>query len=380
MREVYLDYAAATPVDARVMQVMLPFFTQHYGNPGSVHALGQYAADAVQSARQSIARVLGCFTHEVLFTGSGTESVNLALQGVAFSLMHKGRHIITQASEHHAVLHTLEHLQSKGFRITVLKPDNHGVISATQVENAIQPDTILCSIMYANNEVGTVQPLAELSKVCQSRGVLFHSDACQAAGLLPLRIQEIGVDLLSLDAGKMYGPKGVGILYVRSGVSVTPLVFGGAQEYNHRAGTEHVVGIVGAAKALEIAELERKTEVPRLAELRDLLIKELVSMGCQLNGSATQSLANNVSVIFPRCEAERFVLQLSERGVYASTGSACTSKTMQSSHVLLAIGLQPAQAHGTVRFTLGRFTAKEDVMHVIQTIKQLVGPVKVAIC
>ncbi len=380
MQEIYLDYAAATPVDERVLEAMLPFFTQHYGNPGSLHVQGQNAAAAVQKSRQSIAKLLSCFSNEIIFTGSGTESVNLALQGVALSLKHKGNHIITQATEHHAVLHTLQHLESQGFSVTYLKPDRFGLITPEQVAAFITSKTILCSVMYANNEIGTIQPIKQIAQVCQKSNVLFHSDACQAAGLLPLNVRELGVDLLSLDSSKVYGPKGIGLLYVRSGVQLTSLLFGGEQESKHRPGTENVAAIIGFAKALEISELFCKQEVSRLIELRDFFVKELLALGCTLNGHPINRLANNVSVIFPHCEAESFVLRLSEHGICASTGSACTSRTMKSSHVLAAIGLSQDKSHAAVRFTLGRYTTREEIAQTLKIVKELVRPVKVLAC
>ena len=366
MRQVYLDNAAATPVATEVAAAMQPFLHEQYGNPGSLNAQGKQAKQAVDTAREKIARLLGAQPHEIIFTGSGTESINLALQGV------KGKHLIVSAIEHHAVLHTSEALAKEGCRVTKIPVDKDGIVDVAKVEAAITPDTALISVMYANNEIGTIQPIRKISEIAKKHKVLFHTDACQAAGLLPLH--ELGVDLMTLNASKMYGPKGVGVLYVKHGTRLKPLIHGGEQEFGLRSGTENVPGIVGMAKALELAEQKREEEVARLTALREKLIAGLLAIPeTRLNGDKNKRLANNVHVSFKGVEAESLLLFLEERGIDAATGSACTSTKITMSHVLKALHLPYAVAHGSIRFTLGRQTTAEDIEYTINTVKELVA-------
>ncbi len=376
MKTIYLDHAAATPLDPEVLAEMQPYMREHFGNPGSLHSIGQEAVRAVEQARERIAHVLGCSSQEILFTASGTESINLALQGIARAHKHKGKHIISQKTEHHAVLRTLQALEEEGFDVTYLPVDKTGLVNPEALGSAIRKDTILVTIMYANNEIGTVQPLKEIAQVCQEHDVLLHTDACQAAGMLDLNVKTLGADLLSLDAAKMYGPKGVGLLYTKAGTSLAPILHGGDQEFGKRAGTENVPGIVGFAKALELAEELQRNEVPRLQKRQQHMIAELEQLGATLNGHPTQRLPNNVNMTFSGVEADALVLRASDQGVCITTGSACTSKTMEPSHVLLAIGKSTRESHGSIRLTLGRSTTEDDVRQAIKVLTSILANMK----
>ncbi len=362
-KELYFDNAATTAVDERVVEAMKPYFSMTYGNPGSMHTLGLEAKEALDSARVMLARFLNCSDEEVIFTGSGTESINMAIKGAALALQKKGKHIITQKTEHPAVLETCEYLEKQGFEVTYLDVDVYGFVSLEKLKEVMRLDTILVSIMYANNEIGTVQPIKEIAEVCKENKVLFHTDACQAAGYLDMDVKNLGIDYLSMNGSKLYGPKGVGILYVKSGRPLSPLIHGGGQEYGKRSGTENVPLIVGLAKAVEIADGEREREVARLTEMRDYLIRELLKRipKSLLNGHPTKRLPNNVNVTFLNVEGETLLLELDQYGICASTGSACTSKTLEPSHVILALGRPYEVAHGSLRFSLGRYTTKEGI-------------------
>ncbi len=368
MKPIYLDHAATTPVDPRVLKEMLPYFTKIYANPSSIHDLGQRAREAVERARTAIANILHAKPEEIIFSSGGTESNNLAIQGVAFA---KGKgHIITSQIEHPSVLETCKSLEQKGFTITYLPPDKWGLISAQKVEKAIRKDTILISIMYANNEIGTIQPLAEIGRIASKKNIPFHTDACQAASL-NLNVNSLNVDLMTLNGSKMYGPKGVGILYQRKSVPLIPLQHGGGQEFGLRSGTENVSGIVGLAKALQL--IQHHPENKKLLSLRDYFIKK--AMGTMphvtLNGHARQRLPNNINLSFAGVEAEAVVRYLNQRGIYVSTGSACSSDEITASHVLQAIGAK--DRIGSVRFTLGRWTTKRELDIVIRALQEIIA-------
>ena len=364
MRTIYLDNAATTRVRPEVLEAMLPYFCEQYGNPSSIYPLGQDASDAVAGSRATIAEALGAAKpQEVFFTSGGTEADNWAIKGFARNHAAKGKHIITSAIEHHAVLHTCQSLEKEGFEVTYLPVDREGLVSVADFEAAIRPDTTLASIMYANNEIGTIQPIAELAAVAHEHGVVFHTDAVQAFCHEAIDVQELGVDMLSASAHKLYGPKGMGLLYVRKGVRLDNLLDGGQQERGKRATTENVPGIVGFAKAVELACAEREAEHERQSVLRDHAISRILAEipHSRLNGSADKRLANNVNISFEFIEGEGMLLQLAYRGICVSSGSACTSGSLDPSHVLLAIGLPHEIAHGSMRLTTGRETVMHDI-------------------
>lgn len=373
MKRIYMDHAATTPVRPEVWEAMLPYFSTEFGNPSSVYSWGRSARKALDSARDKVAALLGASASEIVFTSGGSEGANLAIKGVAWADQNKGKHIITSAIEHHAVLDTVLWLETQGFEVTILPVDEYGLVDPAQVEAALRPDTILISIMHANNEVGTIQPISEIGALVRARGVRFHTDAVQTAGALDLNVDALNVDLLSISAHKFYGPKGVGALYVRKGVRLHPLIHGGGQEKRRRAGTENVAGIVGLAKAFELAQEEREAESARLQKLRDRLIEGLLQIPhTRVNGSLERRLPNNVSVCFEFIEGESLLLNLDLRGIAASSGSACTSGSLDPSHVLLAMGLSHEIAHGSLRLTLGRENTEADVDFVLQEIPGIV--------
>jgi cysteine desulfurase len=361
-RTIYFDHAATTALDARVLDAMLPYFTTEYGNASSIYTLGRHAMQAIDSAREQVAEVLGCRPTEITFTGCGSESDNLAIKGIAYAAQKKGNHLITSSIEHHAVLHTCQYLERFGFKTTYLPVDASGMIDPDDVGRAITDQTILVSIMYANNEVGTIEPVAEIGRICRARKVPFHIDAVQAGGSLPLRVAELNSDLVSLSAHKFYGPKGVGILYARQGIRLLPQLQGGSQERGRRAGTENVAGIVGAAAALRLAQEELPRVTPHVTALRDHLITGILSIPrSRLTGHPSERLPNNASFCFEGVEGESILLNLDLLGIAASTGSACTSGSVDPSHVLIAMGLPPEWSHGSLRLTLGKENTDADV-------------------
>lgn len=374
MRRVYLDHAATTPVHPEVVEVMRYYMLQDWGNPSSIHSFGREARAGVDEARAKLAALIRADPEEIVFTGGGTEADNMAIKGTAWELRNKGDHIITSAVEHHAVLHTVEWLEKQGFRATYLPVDEYGMVDPGDVERAITSSTILVSIMAANNEVGTVQPVAEIARICREKGVRFHTDAVQAVGQLPIDVHALGVDLLSLSAHKIYGPKGVGALYVRRGVRLTPLLHGGAHERKRRAGTEGVPGIVGLGKAAELARLEFDQRVEHYRRVRDLLwerIRERVPE-VRLNGHPTERLPNNLNLSVLYVEGESMLLNLDMKGIAASSGSACTSGSLEPSHVLLAMGIPHEVAHGSLRMTVGVSTTEEDTAYVAESLGEIV--------
>ncbi len=362
---IYLDHAATTPLREEVLAAMLPYLTDHFGNPSSLHAAGRRARQGLDEARERIAAVLGAKPREIVFTGGGSEADNLALKGAAWAASARGRHIVTSSVEHKAVLNACAVLERSGFEVTYLPVDRYGRVDPAEVEAAITEHTALVSIMYANNEVGTIQPIAEIGAICRRHGVLFHTDAIQAGGYLPLDVDRLGVDLLSLAAHKVYGPKGVGALFVRQGTALLPQIQGGAQERQRRAGTENVAGIVGMARALELAQgdaASRDAENARLAGLRDRLMAAARGMpGIEATGHPVERLPHNASWLIEGVEGGDLVAALDLEGVAASTGSACTSGSAEPSHVLIAMGIDPERAHGALRLTAGRATVTADV-------------------
>ncbi len=377
---IYLDHAATTPVKAEVLEVMLPYFSQRYGNPSSIYALGQEGRKAVGDAREQVARVLNCRTSEVVFTSGGTESDNTALKGAALALKQSGNHIITSNIEHHAVLHTCHQLEQFGFEITYVPVDRQGIIDPEDVARAVTDKTILVSVMYANNEIGTIQPINQIARLVKERAdgfdrtIVVHTDAVQAAGLLDLDVRMLGVDMLTLSAHKFYGPKGSGVLYIRRGTPFEPQQMGGGHERQRRSGTENVPGIVGTGHALMLAEQEREWLNNHCAKLRDRLIVSIQERveGAHLNGHPTRRLANNANFTFEMVEGEPVLLGLDFAGICASSGSACSSASLEPSHVLLALGMSAELAQGSLRLTFGRDNTEEELDYVISVLPGLV--------
>jgi cysteine desulfurase len=376
---IYMDHAATTAVDPRVVEAMLPYFTEKYGNASSIYAQGREAHQGMENARQVVADILGADPKEIIFTSCGTESDNLALRGVALASREKGNHIITSSIEHHAIGHTCEQLQKHfGFEVTYLPVDKFGVVDPDDVGRAITDRTILISIMYANNEIGTVEPIAEIGKIARAKKVPFHTDAVQAGGTLDLDVNRLNVDLLSLSAHKFYGPKGIGVLYQRRGTPLLPTQTGGGHERGRRAGTENVPYIVGLAAALKLAYEHREQNNVRIAALRDRLIKGILDTipDCRLNGHPTKRLPNNANFAFKGVEGESIVLNLDLIGIASSSGSACSSASLEPSHVLLALGLPPEICHGSLRLTLGKENTEEDVDYVLSVLPGIVSKLR----
>lgn len=375
MRRIYLDHSATTPVDPQVAELMLKYLTEYYGNPSSVHLFGREVKKAVDEARNQVASLIGSDPSEIIFTGGGTESDNLAIQGAARARGSKGKHLITSAIEHHAVLDTFKYLAKNGYEITIIPVNEEGLVSVEDVRKAIRPDTILISIMHANNEVGSIQPVEEIGKIAREKGILFHVDAVQSLGKIPVNVQEINADLLTISSHKIYGPKGVGALYIRKGVRISPLVFGGGQERKIRSGTENVPGIIGFGKACELAGQRLEEEASQLVKLRDKLIDGILERikDVKLNGPRGEKrLPNNVNVSINYVEGESLLLSLDMIGIAASSGSACTSGSLDPSHVLLAMGLPHEVAHGSLRFSLGRQNTEEDIEYVLEELPKIV--------
>lgn len=366
MKRIYLDYAATTPMHPDVKKAMEPYFDTVFGNPANLYELGREAHSAVENSRLLVADALGAEPDEIIFTSGGTESDNSAIKGVAYALQKKGNHIITSAIEHHAVLESCQFLRKQGFDVTIVGVDKFGIVSPDEVRKAITDKTILVSIMHANNEIGTIEPVEEIGAVCRERGVYFHTDAVQAFGSVNTRVNDLKVDLLSLSAHKFYGPKGVGVLYVRKGTRLVPILHGGAQESNKRASTLNVPGIIGLAKAVELAQNEQTERVQHSTALRDRLIRFILENidDVQLNGHPTRRLPNNCHVIVKAIEGESMLLKLDALGIEVATGSACSSESLEPSHVLIATGISPVDAHGSLRFTVGRLTTVKDIVYV----------------
>ncbi len=374
MNRIYLDYAATAPVLPEVLDAMLPFFVSQFGNPSGIHANGREARKAVEQARRQTAKALGAESQEICFTSGGSESNNLAVQGTAFALRGKGNHLITSQIEHPSVLKTCRWLEKQGFRVTYLPVDSSGTVSPESVREAIGPETILVSVMTANNEIGTIQPVSQIGEICREKNVVFHTDAVQAAGLLKTDVKELHADLLSISAHKFHGPKGVGALYIRKGTRLESLIHGGAQEKGLRAGTENVPGIAGMGKAIEIAMAEMEEKPARIRELRDLLAGRILEKvpGAKMNGHPTMRLPNNCHFSFSGIESEALLLRLDLAGISVSGGSACTSGSMEPSHVLQAIGLKVEMLKGGIRLTLGRETTREEIEKTARILAEIV--------
>ncbi|MCX5821562.1 MAG: cysteine desulfurase NifS [Deltaproteobacteria bacterium] len=375
MKPIYLDYAATTPTDKRVVAAMLPYFEEVFGNPSSLHAFGQEAGAAVEGARAKVASSLGVRPAEIVFTSGGTESDNFAIKGVAYANRKRGNHIITSVIEHDAVLSTCRFLETEGFRVTYLPVDGEGLVDPAAVAGAITDETILVSIMHANNEIGTIQPVAHIGQMVRQKGVYFHTDAVQTFGHLPFGAGDLNTDLLSASAHKLYGPKGVGLLYIREGTRILPFMNGGAQESGRRASTLNVPGIVGFGKAVELAGATLAEEGLRLAALRDRLIAGLFERleGIRLNGHPVRRLANNINLSIDHVDGEGMILSLDMLGIACSTGSACSSSSLAPSHVLAAISRPQELPHGSLRVSLGRFTAEADIDALLEALPQVVG-------
>ncbi len=391
IRDVYLDHAATTYLDPRVKAAMEPYWEDNFGNPSSLYKTGRRAKQALDTSRQTIARILNCQPSEIIFTAGGTESDNLAIFGVCKAweeaelskltragqepLLRQKRHLVTSAIEHHAVLYAFQQLEKMGYDVTYLPVDAEGIVRLEDVAAALRDDTLLVSIMYANNEIGTIQPIKEIAALCKEKKIYFHTDACQAAGALLLDTQELGISLMTLNGSKIYGPKGIGLLYIKQGTRIKPLLYGGGQEKNIRSGTENIPAVVGFAKALELVEANKEAENKRLTEMRDWFIKQLLEKmpKVRLNGHATKRLPNNINVSILDIEGEAFILYMDNYGVACATGSACDSATLDPSHVILALGVPYEFAHSSIRFTLGKRTSKADLEY---TMKHLVPVVE----
>lgn len=396
MPSIYLDHASTTYLDKRVFQAMKPHLEKVYGNPSSIHQEGRRAKYALYQARKKVVQILNCQPSEIIFTGSGTESCNLAIFGLAKAFSEKKGHIITSQIEHHAVLYPFQELEKQGFKVTYLSVDRDGIVKVSDLEKSITPETFLVSIMYVNNEIGTIQPIREIGELIKRLNakrytlnpkIYFHTDACQAAGALSLNINQLGVDLLTLNGSKIYGPKGTGILFARKGTPLKPIILGGGQEEGRRAGTENLAGIVGFTKALELVQKSRKKESARLTKLRNYLISgiEKKITKAVLNGHREKRLSNNVNISILDIEGEAVLLWLDKYGIYASTGSACDSQSLEPSHVILALGKPYEYAHGSLRFSLGKKTTKKDIDYLLKVLPKIVkklrdiSPIKIKI-
>lgn len=378
MKRVYMDHAATTPVDKRVLEEMLPFFTEKYGNPSSLHSFGREAHDALEKARKNVAKVINADKDEIFFTSGGTESDNIAIKGTAYRMKeeitdYKGSHIITSSIEHPAVMETCRHLEKMGFKVKYLPVDKYGIVSIDELKNSISKETFLISIMHANNEIGTIQNIDDIGKIAKEHNIVFHSDAVQSIGKIPVDVKKMNVDMLSMSSHKIHGPKGVGALYIKKGVKLQPIVQGGGHEKNLRSGTENISGIAGFGKACELAKTRLNKDAEHLTNMRDKLIKNVLNIEeSYLNGHPTMRLPNNAHFRFTGIEGEALILSLDEKGVAASTGSACSSKKLLPSHVLMAIGLNEVEAHGSLRLTLGRENTEDEVKYVIDILLGIV--------
>lgn len=377
-KSIYLDYAATTPVHPDVLQEMWPYFTEKFGNASTLYRLGNEAREAVETARQKVAAAIGAQPDEIYFTSGATESDNWAIIGAAMAHQKKGKHIITTAIEHHAVLDTCKFLEKQGWQLTVLPVDQDGLVDPADVSSAITDETVLISVMHSNNEIGVIEPVSEIGAIARNRNVLLHTDATQSVGKVPVNVDELNADLLSLSGHKIYGPKGVGALYVRKGTKIWSYMHGGGQERRKRAGTHNVPGIVGLGKAIEIAEHDMALESARLERLRDMLIDGILAQipHSRLNGHRTKRLPNNVNVCIAGVEGESMILLLDHHGICASSGSACTSGDLTASHVLLALGIPHELAHGSLRLTLGRDTTEADIERVLEVLPSIINTLR----
>jgi len=374
MRKVYLDHNATTPTHPEVVKAMLPYYGKIYGNPSSIHQFGQEARKAIDEAREKVADFIGAIQEEIIFTSGGTEADNFAIKGIAYANEKKGKHIITSSIEHHAVLNPCKYLEKQGFQVTYLPVDKYGLVDPDEVEKAITKETILITIMHANNEIGTIEPIAEIGKIAKEKGICLHTDAVQTVGKIPVNVNKLNIDSLSLSAHKIYGPKGIGGLYVHKGIRIQPLIEGGHHEKNRRAGTENVPAIVGLGKAVEIAKTTLDKESIYLTNLRDGLcsgIGEKID-SVYLNGHPGKRLPNTLNMSFEFVEGESIILNLDMKGIAVSSGSACTSGSLEPSHVLKAMGVEPAIAQGSVRFSLGKDNTEEDIDYVLEVLPEII--------
>lgn len=374
MRQVYLDYSATTPVKKEVLEAMLPYFSEKFGNPSSLYGLGLSAKTDLNQARAQVAKLIGADEREIYFTSCGTEADNWAVIGTARAKKSKGNHIITSKIEHHAMIHTCEYLEKEGYEVTYLDVDGKGRISLEDLEQAITDQTILISIMFANNEIGTIQPVKEIGEIAKKHGIWFHTDAVQALGNVPIDVKELGIDMMSMSAHKIYGPKGVGALYLKKGVVLPSFMSGGAQENKRRAGTENMAGIVGFGKAAELAGTNLEEHIKRISELRDYFTEQIMDKipEVEINGSMEYRLPGNINLIFNYIEGESLLLLMDAKGISASTGSACSSASLSPSHVLKALKLPFEKIHSSIRFTVGDFTTKEDLDYALEEIAAIV--------
>ena len=377
MKRIYLDHAATTPVDKSVMEVMKPYFERDFGNASSLYHHGQQARLALEDARKKAARLINAEPEEIIFGSGGTESDNTALTGIAMANKDKGDHIITTKIEHHAVLETCHHLEKQGFRVTYLDVDRYGMVNPQDVEKAITDKTLLVSVMHVNNEVGTIEPIGEIGRICRENKVYFHTDAVQGFGKVPIDVKKMSIDLLTASSHKIYGPKGVGLLYIRKGVKIESLIHGGNHEAGKRAGTENISGIAGFGEACGVAMKDMLSESRRLGELRKRLVKGVLEIPkSYLNGHPEERLPGNANFRFDSIEGEAMILRLDALGIEASTGSACSSRELKPSHVLTSIGLRPEQAHGSLRMTLGRSTTREDIDFVLKKLPGVIDDLR----
>ena len=374
MKNVYLDNSATTKTDEEVVKAMLPYLSENYGNPSSIYSIGQTARKAVEESRETVASILNCSPNEIYFTSGGSESDNTIIKGIAYSYKNKGNHIITSKIEHPAVLETCKQLEKEGFEVSYINVDSNGIVDLKELEEAIKPSTILISIMFANNEIGTIEPIKEIGQIAKSHGVIFHTDAVQAVGSINIDVQDMNIDSLSLSAHKFYGPKGIGALYVRKGIKFTKYINGGHQEKNKRAGTENVAGIVGLAKALEISHRDMEKHNKQIKELRDYYVQEVKQKipYIKINGDLEKRLPGNSNISFRFIEGESLLLNLDLKGICASSGSACTSGSLDPSHVLLAIGLPHEIAHGSLRISIGKYNTKEEIEYTVSCLTEIV--------
>lgn len=376
-REIYMDYAATTFVKPEVLKEMNPYFTEYFGNPSSVYYISRKTKMAIVKARESVSKTINANKDEIFFTSGGSEADNWAIKGIALANGNKGRHIITTKIEHHAVLNTCGYLEKHGFEISYLPVDKSGRVDLDSLRKAIREDTILVSVMFANNEIGTLEPIEKIGKLCREKGILFHTDAVQAVGNVPIDVQKMNIDLLSMAAHKFYGPKGMGALYIKKGIKIDGLIQGGSQERGRRAGTENIPGIVGMGKALSLALENMNEESKRLTYLRDRLIDGLLKIpGTRLNGDRTNRLPGNVNVTFDSVDGEVLVMALDDIGIYASTGSACSAGSIEPSHVLTAIGLSDKNAKSSLRLTLGAKTTEEDVDYAVSSLNEIISKLR----
>ena len=381
MKRIFMDHASTTKVDKEVIDAMLPFFSEYYGNPSSIHSFGRETHDAVDQSRKKVADLLHANGDEIIFTAGGTEADNIAIKGIAYKNKNKreskGPHIITSSIEHPAVLETCEHLEKQGFKVNYLPVDEYGIVKVDELQESISKNTFLITIMFANNEIGTIEPMQEIGKIAKENSILFHTDAVQAIGKVPVDVNKMNIDLLALSSHKMYGPKGVGASYIRNGVKLQPIVHGGGHEKGLRSSTHNVPGIIGLGKACELAEKRMEKDTKYIADLRDKLIKNVLQIEeSYLNGHPEKRLCNNAHFRFTGVEGESLLLALDEKGIATSTGSACSSIKLKASHVLTAIGLNPVELHGSIRLSLGRESTEDEILYVSESLSEVVGKLR----